>query len=94
MLIISSPGTVIEDASFTRLRELSVTWTVPQSFAREVHASDLSITFAGRNLHTWTSFPGLDPEASFQGGTRGAGQWSQAVLPQLRQFVTTLNLSF
>lgn len=90
----SSPGTVIEDASFTRLRELSITWTVPQSFAREVHASDLSITFAGRNLHTWTSFPGLDPEASFQGGTRGAGQWSQAVLPQLRQFVTTLNLSF
>lgn len=89
-----SPGTVIEDASFTRLRELSVTWTIPKSFARELRASDASLTFAGRNLHTWTNFPGLDPEASFQGGTRGAGQWSQAVLPQLRQFITTLNLSF
>jgi hypothetical protein len=85
---------VIHNASFTRLRELSLTWTIPQSFTRQLRASDASITFAGRNLHTWTGFSGLDPEASFQGGSRGAGQWSQAVLPQLRQFITTLNLSF
>lgn len=90
----SSVGTVIEDASFTRLRELSLTWTIPQALARQLRAGEASLTVAGRNLHVWTKYPGLDPEASFQGGTRGAGQWDQAVIPQLRQFVTTINLSF
>lgn len=90
----SSPGTVIHDASFTRLRELAVTYSLPASVTRQLRGSQASITLAGRNLHTWTSYPGLDPEASFQGGSRGAGQWEQAVLPQLRQFITTLNLTF
>lgn len=90
----SSPGTVIHDASFTRLREVSLTYTLPEAFTRQLHGSQASITFAGRNLHLWTDYPGLDPEASFQGGSRGAGQWEQAVLPQLRQFITTLNVSF
>jgi hypothetical protein len=53
-----------------------------------------SITLAGRNLHTWTKWEGLEPEASFNGGTRGYGQWEQDVIPQLMQFVATLNLSF
>jgi hypothetical protein len=54
-----------------------------------------TVTVAGRNLGLWTSFPGIEPEASFNGGGRGGfGQWEQNVLPQLRQFVTTVNLNF
>jgi TonB-linked SusC/RagA family outer membrane protein len=90
----NAPSGVIQDASFAKLRELSLTWTVPQSLLRNLRVGGASLTIAGRNLHTWTRYPGLDPEASFQGGTRGAGQWDQAVLPQLRQYVTTLNLTF
>ena len=37
---------------------------------------------------------GLEPEASFQGGSRGFGQWEQDVTPQLRSFVGTLHLTF
>ncbi len=76
------------------MRELSLTWTVPESLLRNLRVGGASLTIAGRNLHTWTNYPGLEPEASFQGGTRGAAQWEQAVLPQLRQYTTTLNLSF
>jgi len=90
----NAPSAVIEDASFAKLRELSLTWTMPQEIAHQLRAGTASLTVAGRNLYTWTKYPGLDPEASFQGGTRGAGQWDQAVLPQLRQYVATLNLSF
>jgi len=91
---LNSVGTVIHNANFAKLRELSLTWTLPQSLVQGLRVADASVTFAGRNLHTWTNYPGLDPEASFQGGSRGAGQWEQAVLPQLRQFITTLNLTF
>jgi TonB-linked SusC/RagA family outer membrane protein len=90
----NGPSGVIENANFAKLRELSLTWTVPQSLVRDLHVGGASLTVAGRNLHTWTKYPGLDPEGSFQGGSRGAAQWEQAVLPQLRQYVTTLNLTF
>ena len=81
---------------FARLRELSASYTLPSAFARKGGASRATITVAGRNLGLWTNFPGIAPEASFNGGTRGGafGQWEQNVLPQLRQFVTTVNFNF
>jgi hypothetical protein len=57
----------IEDASFTKLREVAVTLSVPQRFARRLSASTLSVTLAGRNLKTWTKYTGLDPEVNYNG---------------------------
>ncbi|HEU4631393.1 MAG TPA: SusC/RagA family TonB-linked outer membrane protein, partial [Gemmatimonadaceae bacterium] len=87
---------LIKDASFTRFRELSLTYTLPARFTAPLGASRASITLAGRNLALWTDYPGLEPEASFNGGSRGGafGQWEQNVLPQLREFVATFNVSF
>jgi TonB-linked SusC/RagA family outer membrane protein len=86
---------LIQDASFVRLRELSASYTLPQSISRAMRASRATLTFAARNLGLWTDYQGLDPEASFNGGTRGGfGQWDQNVLPQLRSYVATVNLSF
>ncbi len=87
---------LIRDASFARFRELSLTYTLPQAFARRARATAASLTVAGRNLYTWTNYTGLEPEASFNGGTRGGqfGQWEQNVLPQTRAFVTTFNFTF
>ena len=85
---------IIKDASFVKLREVSVQYTLPESWAATFRASGASISLAGRNLHTWTKYDGLDPEASFQGGSRGFGQWEQDVTPQLMQFVTTIHLSY
>ncbi|HEX6629497.1 MAG TPA: SusC/RagA family TonB-linked outer membrane protein [Gemmatimonadaceae bacterium] len=87
---------LIRDASFTRFRELSLTYTLPARVAAPLGASRASITLAGRNLGLWTDYPGLEPEASFNGGSRGGafGQWEQNVLPQTREFVATFNVSF
>jgi TonB-linked SusC/RagA family outer membrane protein len=85
---------IINDASFVRLREVSLSYSLPERFAALAHASGATLSVAGRNLKTWTKYPGLDPEASFQGGSRGFGQWEQDVTPQLMQFVTTLHLTF
>ena len=85
---------LINDASYTKLREVSATYTLPERWASLAHASRLAITLAGRNLHTWTKYEGLEPEASFLGGTRGFGQWEQNVMPQTRQFVGTVNVTF
>ena len=85
---------IIKDASFLKLREVSVSFSLPERFAATFRASGARISIAGRNLKTWTKYDGLDPEASFQGGSRGFGQWEQDVTPQLRQFVTTIHLTY
>jgi TonB-linked SusC/RagA family outer membrane protein len=87
---------LIKDARFVRFRELSVTYTLHRALAERIRSSSAAITVAGRNLALWTKYPGLEPEASFNGGTRGGafGQWEQNVLPQTRSLVATFNLSF
>jgi len=85
---------LVNDASYTKLREVSLSYTLPGSFASKLGAARAQVSIAGRNLHTWTKYTGLEPEASFQGGTRGFGQWEQDVTPQLRSFVGTVRLSY
>lgn len=60
----------IENASFTRLREVAVTFNVPSSMMRGV-ARSLAITLSGRNLALWTNFRASDPESAGAAGTGG-----------------------
>ena len=56
-----------EDASFVKLREIALTFMVPNRYLSRVAADGLSITLAARNLHTWTKYTGLDPELNYAG---------------------------
>ncbi|MGH7577168.1 MAG: SusC/RagA family TonB-linked outer membrane protein [Longimicrobiales bacterium] len=57
----------LEDASFTKLREVAVKIMAPQQIAQRLRVDGLSLTISGRNLATWTDYTGLDPEANFGG---------------------------
>lgn len=57
----------IEDGTFTRLRELSLAWTLPRAWSRGVGARSATLTAIGRNLWTSTDYSGLDPEVSYTG---------------------------
>lgn len=56
---------------FTRLREVSLTWSAPEGLAARMGARSFSVTASGRNLWIWTKYPGMDPEANAIG--RGIG---------------------
>lgn len=83
----------IEDGSFTKLRELSLTYNLTGSIPSMAGGfSSIDIRIAGRNLHTWTNYKGLDPEANLGGAeflTQGLDYFNN---PQVRSFV--LSLSF
>jgi len=52
-----------------------------------------SIVAAGRNLHVWTPYSGVDPEATVgNGDQRGSEEYFAT--PPLRYFTFRLNLSF
>jgi hypothetical protein len=52
------------DASFTRLREVSLRWTLPTGRLGVLGAPGAHVLVAGRDLATWTKWPGTDPEVS------------------------------
>ena len=86
-------GGYIEDAGFVKWRELSLTINAPMRYASMARASALSLTFAGRNLGTWTKYSGLDPEVNVLGQDNlGSGDF--LTQPQVRYFITRLNLTF
>jgi TonB-linked SusC/RagA family outer membrane protein len=55
----------VEDASFVKLRELSLKYRLPRSFnaaLARMGAEQASLSLIGRNLLTFTRFSGYDPE--------------------------------
>jgi|TARA_Y100000310_G_scaffold330085_2_gene401103 TonB-linked SusC/RagA family outer membrane protein len=52
----------IEDASFTRLRELSFAYVVDPEIAARVGARSLTVALSGKNLWINTPYSGIDPE--------------------------------
>ncbi len=58
----------VEDGSFIKWRELSVTYQLPNSVLGWFGGESASITIGGRNLATWTRFNGVDPEGTVLGG--------------------------
>ena len=83
----------VEDATFTKLREVSVTLTAPRSLAARFRAEGLRLTLAGRNLATWTDYTGFDPEVNSQ----PLNLFSNSdffTIPPLRTFSTRLTVQF
>ncbi len=65
-------GPVLEDhvydASYTKLRELSISVDLPRAFVDRLNSNAISVSLTGRNLKTWTKVPNIDPEFSYQTG--------------------------
>ena len=80
------------DASFMKLREVKLGYTLPSKLIQRFPIRDVSISFVGRNLFLWTDAPHIDPEtASSSGGTIIPGVESVA-MPSARSY--GFNLSF
>jgi TonB-linked SusC/RagA family outer membrane protein len=58
----------IYDASYVKLRELRVGLDLPGTWASRFNARAISVAVTGRNLHTWTKVPNIDPEFSYTVG--------------------------
>jgi TonB-dependent starch-binding outer membrane protein SusC len=86
---------LITNATFTKWRELTIGYDVPERFARKARATRATISVSGRNLAMWSNFQGFEPEAMFLGGSRGGNAaWEQSTLPQLTSWLITVNLGF
>jgi TonB-linked SusC/RagA family outer membrane protein len=85
----------VQDASWVRLRTISLSYTLPQAWIKHSFISNATISFTGNNLWLSTPYNGFDPEASDAiAGDLTASSQAGFTYPQLRNYLFTLNVSF
>ena len=83
----------LEDASFLRLRNLSIGYTLPNHIAKKVAMKSARIYFTATNLFTLTKYTGLNPEISIGGSSTTPGV-DNGNYPLSRTYTLGLNVSF
>lgn len=73
----------IADASFIRLKNLSISYSLPANWIQKFYVTNASVFVQGQNLFTITKYDGLDPE------TPGSNN-----LPPLRTITGGIHLTF
>jgi len=74
----------VYDASYTKLRELRFGFDLPATWASTFNAHAVSLAVTGRNLHTWTKVPNIDPEFSYTVGNFQGVEFG--ALPNMRSW--------
>lgn len=59
---------LIEDGSFFRIRNIQLTYNLPEKPLKYVGLADAQIYFQAQNVATFTKYSGLNPEISLRGG--------------------------
>ena len=86
----------VYDASFVKLREVAIGYEIPTRYTTRFlggsHRARLELS--GRNLVTWTDYPGVDPEVSNFGSQQISRFIDLAPYPPARTFFFTIDLSY
>jgi hypothetical protein len=81
----------IDDASFVKLREVSLGYDAPQSFARRLGLSGFNLAVTGRNLALWAESDHIDPETAFDASNAQGFEFGQ--LPTARSIGVNITVT-
>lgn len=79
-----------KDASYTRIKDVTLSYTMPRSVLDKVRLAGVTLYASGRNLYTFTNWQGWDPENDFT--FRGSGDWVNNY-PPVRSIVFGANIT-
>jgi TonB-linked SusC/RagA family outer membrane protein len=85
---------LMEDATFTRLREVSIAYTLTQSWVRDrLGLNSLDLRLSARNLKLWTDYTGSDPETHTGGAAVANRGIDWFVNPASKALVVSIGLT-
>jgi TonB-linked SusC/RagA family outer membrane protein len=85
----------IEDGSFIKLREVALQFRFEQPWVHRFTGSHTAtLRLAGRNLHTWTDYTGMDPEINLFAASTVSRGVDFATTPIPRSFSVGLGFDF
>lgn len=79
------------DASFLRVKNVQIGYTLPQNLTRKFFVEGLRVYVMAGNLFTFTKYWGFDPELASGGASMGV---DRGVYPQARTYTVGFNISF
>ena len=82
--------TNIERVSYLRLKQLSLSYSLPETWTKRLHLKDVRVYFTGENLFLLTNYSGLDPEIVDPATGKDTGR----MYPLNRKLTLGLNLKF
>ena len=83
----------VENASFLRLKTLSLSYSVPAKVCRQWGMNNLNFFITGYDLFTWTKYTGQDPEVSLPGSAKDLVK-DKSNTPVSRRFALGVNINF
>jgi TonB-linked SusC/RagA family outer membrane protein len=89
-----SPDIDLQDASWIRLRNLSLYYNVPQSILKDLFIDKIRLTLTGNNLFVNTPFNGWDPESNYFGPDSNIFGYTGLRTPPVRSINFKVNLTF
>jgi TonB-linked SusC/RagA family outer membrane protein len=95
--LITGDGTAfVEDASFVKLREVSLGYEIPREMVDRLWPAlrRVRVTVSGRDLLTFTDYSGLDPEVSNFGNQAISRNVDVAPFPPSRSFWLSIDFGF
>jgi TonB-linked SusC/RagA family outer membrane protein len=78
------------DASYTRIKDVTLSYVLPQKALDKIKLASLTFYVSGRNLYTFTNWIGWDPENNYS--SRGSGDWVNNY-PTVRSIIFGANIS-
>lgn len=81
----------VEDGSFVKLREVSLTYNFKP---KTLGIDDVKLSLIGRNLYSWDSYKGWDPEVNSAGQRNGFRGYIAGAIPIAKTFQFGVNISF
>lgn len=97
-VISSNPSTYyLEDGSYFRLKNVQLTYTLPQNLISKVGLSGLRVWAQGQNVLTITKYEGLDPEVNLRNYSAGSDRQlgvDEGTYPAFRSINFGLGITF
>ncbi|QNL51742.1 TonB-dependent receptor [Olivibacter sp. SDN3] len=87
-------STIVEDASYIRLRNIVLGYTLPENLLRNLRMKSLRVYVSGTNLFTWTKYKGYDPEVNFYGQSTTFIGADYGSYPMAKTLLFGLNIGF
>jgi TonB-linked SusC/RagA family outer membrane protein len=85
---------LLEDASYLRLRTLTLSWALPQRLLNRAGVDGARLYFTGTNIVTWSDYSGFDPDVSGQSVGNTNRGIDIGAYPLARTFTTGLSFNF
>lgn len=88
------PSYAVHDGSFLRIRNVTLSYTIPEQVSKKIFLQSARIYLSAQNLFTFTDYPYYNPEPSAYGSSVYQPGSDQATYPANRTFLVGINIGF